>query len=95
MFYMVTDSCTFHPGAPFFHDAYKGWSCCKKKCTDFTEFLNIKVCIWWISLIDEKLTAVPLFSVANMTKKGNNHSNEMLPSNWEQGNGVAAQICIT
>jgi hypothetical protein len=39
----VTDSCTFHPGAPFFHDAYKGWSCCKKKCTDFTEFLNIKV----------------------------------------------------
>ncbi|XP_067011194.1 cysteine and histidine-rich domain-containing protein morgana [Anabrus simplex] len=38
------DSCTFHPGAPFFHDAYKGWSCCKKKCTDFTEFLNIKGC---------------------------------------------------
>lgn len=21
----------------------EGWSCCKKKCTDFTEFLNIKV----------------------------------------------------
>uniref|UniRef100_A0A1B6GUF1 CHORD domain-containing protein n=1 Tax=Cuerna arida TaxID=1464854 RepID=A0A1B6GUF1_9HEMI len=38
------DSCTFHPGAPVFHDAYKGWSCCKKKCTDFTEFLNIKGC---------------------------------------------------
>ncbi|XP_071449282.1 cysteine and histidine-rich domain-containing protein morgana isoform X2 [Hetaerina americana] len=38
------DSCIFHPGAPFFHDAYKGWSCCKKKCTDFTEFLNIKGC---------------------------------------------------
>ncbi|XP_075216842.1 cysteine and histidine rich domain containing protein isoform X2 [Lycorma delicatula] len=38
------DSCVFHPGAPFFHDAYKGWSCCKKKCTDFTEFLNIKGC---------------------------------------------------
>ena len=58
------DSCVHHPGAPFFHDAYKGWyaehkfhccthllknfnrfqrSCCKKKCTDFTEFLNIKV----------------------------------------------------
>ncbi|XP_050436241.1 cysteine and histidine-rich domain-containing protein morgana [Adelges cooleyi] len=37
-------SCTFHPGEPFFHDAYKGWSCCKKKCTDFTEFLNIKGC---------------------------------------------------
>lgn len=37
------DSCTFHPGNPVFHDAYKGWSCCNKKCTDFTEFLNIKV----------------------------------------------------
>lgn len=38
------ESCIHHPGAPFFHDAYKGWSCCKKKCTDFTEFLNIKGC---------------------------------------------------
>ncbi|KDR20463.1 Cysteine and histidine-rich domain-containing protein 1, partial [Zootermopsis nevadensis] len=38
------DSCTFHPGAPFFHDAYKGWSCCEKKCRDFTEFLNIEGC---------------------------------------------------
>ena len=27
-----------------FHDAYKGWSCCSKKCTDFTEFLSIKGC---------------------------------------------------
>nr|CAD7402949.1 unnamed protein product [Timema cristinae] len=38
------NSCTFHPGIPFFHDAYKGWTCCKKKCTDFTEFLNIRGC---------------------------------------------------
>ncbi|EEZ98197.1 cysteine and histidine-rich domain-containing protein morgana [Tribolium castaneum] len=38
------DSCCHHPGAPVFHDAYKGWSCCNKKCTDFTEFLNIKGC---------------------------------------------------
>lgn len=37
-------SCTYHPGAPFFHDAYKGWTCCDKKCTDFTEFLNITGC---------------------------------------------------
>lgn len=29
---------------PYFHDAYKGWSCCKKKSVDFTEFLNIKGC---------------------------------------------------
>ncbi|XP_026668314.1 cysteine and histidine-rich domain-containing protein isoform X3 [Ceratina calcarata] len=36
--------CVHHPGHPVFHDAYKGWSCCNKKCTDFTEFLNIKGC---------------------------------------------------
>lgn len=41
--FFIEDVCVHHPGAPFFHDAYKGWSCCKKKCTDFTEFLNIKV----------------------------------------------------
>lgn len=38
------DSCKHHSGVPVFHDAYKGWSCCKKKCTDFTEFLNIPGC---------------------------------------------------
>ncbi|XP_058809973.1 cysteine and histidine-rich domain-containing protein morgana [Phymastichus coffea] len=38
------DICQHHPGHPVFHDAYKGWSCCNKKCTDFSEFLNIKGC---------------------------------------------------
>ncbi|CAH3867291.1 unnamed protein product [Pieris brassicae] len=38
------DTCCHHPGAPVFHDAYKGWSCCNKKSVDFTEFLNIKGC---------------------------------------------------
>lgn len=38
------DGCVHHPGVPVFHDAYKGWSCCSKKTTDFTEFLNIKGC---------------------------------------------------
>lgn len=38
------DSCTFHSGVPVFHDALKGWSCCKKRSTDFTEFLNIPGC---------------------------------------------------
>ncbi|XP_055333853.1 cysteine and histidine-rich domain-containing protein 1-like [Paramacrobiotus metropolitanus] len=37
-------SCTFHPGEPYFHDAYKEWTCCKKRSTDFTEFLNFKGC---------------------------------------------------
>lgn len=39
-----SDACRHHPGTPYFHDAYKGWSCCKKKSVDFTEFLNIKGC---------------------------------------------------
>lgn len=38
------DACRFHPGTPYFHDAYKGWSCCNRKSVDFTEFLNIKGC---------------------------------------------------
>ncbi|XP_038079012.1 cysteine and histidine-rich domain-containing protein 1-like [Patiria miniata] len=38
------DACEHHPGEPVFHDAYKGWSCCNKRTTDFTEFLNIKGC---------------------------------------------------
>lgn len=40
----ISDSCRYHPGEPFFHDAYKGWTCCNKKSVDFTEFLNIKGC---------------------------------------------------
>ncbi|KAM9326537.1 integrin beta-1-binding protein 2 [Gastrophryne carolinensis] len=38
------DSCLFHPGYPIFHDALKGWSCCRKRTTDFSEFLAIKGC---------------------------------------------------
>ncbi|XP_076202930.1 integrin beta-1-binding protein 2 [Aptenodytes patagonicus] len=38
------DSCLYHPGIPIFHDALKGWSCCKKRTTDFSEFLSIKGC---------------------------------------------------
>jgi len=40
----VEAECVFHPGAPFFHDAYKGWSCCQNKSTDFTTFLNMTGC---------------------------------------------------
>lgn len=38
------EACTFHPGAPYFHDAYKGWTCCQNKSTDFTTFLNTPGC---------------------------------------------------
>jgi cysteine and histidine-rich domain-containing protein len=37
-------ACIYHPGEPYFHDAYKEWTCCKKKSVDFTEFLNYKGC---------------------------------------------------
>ncbi|XP_064405327.1 cysteine and histidine-rich domain-containing protein 1-like [Halichondria panicea] len=36
--------CKYHPGVPVFHDALKGWSCCKKRSTDFTDFLHIPGC---------------------------------------------------
>ncbi|XP_067113171.1 cysteine and histidine-rich domain-containing protein 1-like [Osmerus mordax] len=38
------DACTYHPGVPVFHDALKGWSCCKRRTTDFSDFLNIVGC---------------------------------------------------
>lgn len=38
------DKCCFHPGAPIFHEGYKKWSCCNKKSTDFTEFLDFQGC---------------------------------------------------
>ncbi|KAF7311544.1 hypothetical protein MKEN_01056800 [Mycena kentingensis (nom. inval.)] len=41
-----TDKCTFHPGAPVFHEGLKSWSCCKevyKPVLDFDEFMKIPV----------------------------------------------------
>lgn len=38
------EDCKHHPGAPVFHDGLKGWSCCKRRVRDFTEFLNIVGC---------------------------------------------------
>lgn len=39
-----TSECKYHPGEPVFHDAYKSWSCCGQKSTDFTIFLNYPGC---------------------------------------------------
>ncbi|XP_041050905.1 cysteine and histidine-rich domain-containing protein 1-like [Carcharodon carcharias] len=39
------DACCYHSGVPIFHDALKGWSCCKKRTTDFSEFLAIPGCM--------------------------------------------------
>ncbi|XP_069495495.1 cysteine and histidine-rich domain-containing protein 1 isoform X2 [Ambystoma mexicanum] len=40
----MADACTHHPGVPVFHDALKGWSCCKRRTTDFSDFLGIVGC---------------------------------------------------
>lgn len=40
-------TCTFHPGAPVFHEGLKSWSCCKefnKPVLDFDEFMGIGGC---------------------------------------------------
>jgi hypothetical protein len=40
----TANSCQFHSGVPIFHEGLKGWSCCKKRTCDFTDFLNIPGC---------------------------------------------------
>lgn len=32
--------CIYHPGVPIFHEGLKFWSCCTKRTTDFTAFMN-------------------------------------------------------
>ncbi|CAD5112612.1 DgyrCDS1825 [Dimorphilus gyrociliatus] len=39
-----TEICRFHPGAPMFHEGLKFWTCCKKRTTEFSEFLSQKGC---------------------------------------------------
>ncbi|TEB35941.1 CS-domain-containing protein [Coprinellus micaceus] len=41
------EACTFHPGAPVFHEGLKSWSCCQefnKPVLDFDEFMNLPGC---------------------------------------------------
>jgi len=37
-------ACLYHPGPPYFHDAYKIWNCCGKKSVDFGTWLSYKGC---------------------------------------------------
>jgi hypothetical protein len=39
----LTD-CQYHPGIPIFHEGYKFWSCCRKRTSDFNEFLRQEGC---------------------------------------------------
>lgn len=36
--------CFYHPGVPIFHEGMKYWSCCQKKTSDFTTFMNQRGC---------------------------------------------------
>lgn len=51
------DMCKYHPGVPIFHEGLKYWSCCQKKTTDFTEFLEQLGCSTghhcWINLVSK------------------------------------------
>lgn len=42
--WIFLDSCLYHPGPEYFHDAYKIWQCCNKKSTDFSTWLSYKGC---------------------------------------------------
>ncbi|KAF3183750.1 hypothetical protein TWF225_006209 [Orbilia oligospora] len=37
-------SCVHHPGVAIFHEGSKGWSCCKRRVLEFSEFLKIGGC---------------------------------------------------
>eukprot|EP00048_Salpingoeca_helianthica_P003679 m.69538 g.69538 ORF g.69538 m.69538 type:complete len:301 (+) comp12839_c0_seq2:1023-1925(+) len=37
-------ACQYHPGGPIFHEGLKGWSCCPKRFSDFSDFLAYKGC---------------------------------------------------
>lgn len=39
-----SEDCIHHPGVPVFHEGLKYWSCCQKKTTDFSTFLNQAGC---------------------------------------------------
>ena len=37
-------ACKFHPGVPVFHEGLKGWSCCSRRTTNFSDFLEFPGC---------------------------------------------------
>ncbi|XP_077355803.1 cysteine and histidine-rich domain-containing protein 1 [Festucalex cinctus] len=67
------DSCLFHPGVPIFHDALKGWSCCRKRTTDFSEFLSIKGCTHGHH--SNEKPCEPLLPEVSSDKVGGKHAN--------------------
>lgn len=50
--------CHYHPGVPIFHEGMKYWSCCQKKTTEFSVFLEQPGCTqgkhMWLSEVYNK-----------------------------------------
>ncbi|XP_055377534.1 cysteine and histidine-rich domain-containing protein morgana [Condylostylus longicornis] len=40
----IDSECQYHSGYPVFHEGMKYWTCCQKKTSDFTAFMNQKGC---------------------------------------------------
>lgn len=38
------ETCHYHPGVPIFHEGMKYWSCCQKRTTEFSVFLDQPGC---------------------------------------------------
>ena len=37
-------ACQHHPGSPVFHEGLKGWTCCSKRTSNFSDFLEFPGC---------------------------------------------------
>ncbi|EAU88332.2 diploid state maintenance protein chpA [Coprinopsis cinerea okayama7 len=67
-----TGVCTFHSGAPVFHEGLKSWSCCKdvnKPVLDFEEFMAIPGCTETDGHTSEAFTSQPAPSAAQQQKQ--------------------------
>ena len=40
----LEEGCQFHPGAPFFHEGFKGWTCCDKKVSSLKTYNILWFC---------------------------------------------------
>ncbi|KAK4058918.1 hypothetical protein OIO90_000364 [Microbotryomycetes sp. JL221] len=63
-------ACTFHPGAPVFHEGLKSYSCCSDKSghrpvTDFSDFLNIPGCATGSHSSEKPVEPVTTFNKVN------------------------------
>ncbi|KAJ7724085.1 HSP20-like chaperone [Mycena maculata] len=65
-----SESCTFHPGAPVFHEGLKSWSCCSevyKPVLEFDEFMKIPGCTQTERHTDEAPRAVEVPKTSSST----------------------------